>query len=108
MQYHLTLALDITKNLNIFLLLSTCTHELISVLNIITLLSNPLPSDNEKLPRVSNPTLYPEYLYLPKSAVFCVHLTTPKKKVSNVKSTPCYVITSLSFRQYKCSLHFYK
>ena len=56
-----------------------------SVPNIITFSSNPLPSDNEKLPCASNPILYPEYLYLSKSAI-PVNLTTPNKEFSNVKS----------------------
>ena len=41
---------------------------------IITLQPNP-PAKNEKVPRLSNPIPYPEYLYLSISA-FLVDLTT--------------------------------
>ena len=36
-------------------LLSICADELISALNIMALLPNPLPSDNEKVPFRINP-----------------------------------------------------
>ena len=39
---------------------------------------NPLPSDNERLPRASNPVPHPEYLYLSKPG-FLVNLTAPNK-----------------------------
>ena len=42
-----------------FFLLSACTEE-ISTPNIIRLLPNPSPLDNEKVPHTSNPIPYPE------------------------------------------------
>ena len=81
MQYRTTLPLDLYQNY-IFFLLLTCPDELLSAMNIITFLANPLPSDNEKIPRVSHSLPYPEYLYLSKSA-------TPNKEFSNVKLTLC-------------------
>ena len=87
MQYRTTLPLDLYQNY-IFFLLSTCPDELLSAMNIITFLANPLPSDNEKIPRVSHPLPYPEYLCLSKSA-FLVNSATPNKEFSNVKLTLC-------------------
>ena len=52
-----------------FLLLSTCTEELISTRNIIRFLPNPTVA-NEKVPLISNPMAYLEYLYLLTSAFF--------------------------------------
>ena len=49
---------------------------------IITFLPNPVP-ENEKLPCLSNPIPYPEYLYLSISA-FLVKVTPPNKQFSNV------------------------
>ena len=65
-----------------FFLLSTCPEELISVPKIITLQPNS-PVGNEKVPLLSNPVLYPEYLYLSRSA-FLVNLTAPNKELSKV------------------------
>ena len=67
-----------------FFLLSTCTDELIAAPNIINSWSNPLPLDNEKLRRVSNPKPYPEYLYLSKSA-FLLNLKARSREFLNVK-----------------------
>ena len=50
-----------------FFVLSTWIEELISTPKIITLLPN-LPPENEKIPCLSNPSPYPEYLYLSISA----------------------------------------
>ena len=67
-----------------FLLLSLCTDELIPVQNI-TFLPNSLSLDNEKLPCVLNPIPYPEYLYLPKSALF-TDLAATNKKFTKIKA----------------------
>ena len=56
-----------------FFLLSISVDELISTPNIITFRPNP-PSGNEKLPCLSNPIPYPEYLYLSIS-LFLVKVT---------------------------------
>ena len=56
--------------------------ELVSTPHIITFLPNPVPG-NEKLPRLSNPFPYPEYLYLLTSA-FLFKVTVPNKKFSSV------------------------
>ena len=47
-----------------FFLLSISTDELKSATDIITLLPNPLPLENKKLPLASNPIPQSEYLYL--------------------------------------------
>ena len=52
----------------IFLSLSTCTEEFASTPKIITFLPNSLPT--EKVPYLSNPKLYPEYLLLSILAFF--------------------------------------
>ena len=65
-----------------FFLFSIGTEELIYTPKIITFLPNPIPG-NEKLPCLSNPTPYLEYLYLSISA-FLVKLTAPNKKSSSV------------------------
>ena len=56
-------------------------------------LTNPLPSDNEKLPPYPMP--YPKYLYLStkylyllKSVVFLVNVIAPNKEFPNTKSLP--------------------
>ena len=49
---------------------------------ITTLQSNP-PLGIEKVPLLSNPIPYPEYLYMPISA-FLINLTAPNKLFSNV------------------------
>ena len=56
--------------------MSICTEKLISRPNIITFPPNP-PLGIKKVPRLSNPTPYPEYLYLSMSA-FLVSLTATK------------------------------
>ena len=68
-----------------FLVLSTCTEELISTRKIIVLLRNPALGC-EKAPFPSNPIPYPEYLYLLISA-FSVLLTAPNKQFSKVMSS---------------------
>ena len=67
-----------------FFLLSTCTEELMSTPQILTLQPNP-PLENENVPCPSNPVLYPEYLYSSKLA-FLVNLTAPNKQFSKVGS----------------------
>ena len=52
-----------------FFLLTTCMEELISTPKIITFLPIP-PLGNEKVPFLSNPMSYTEYLYLSISAFF--------------------------------------
>ena len=52
----------------IFFLLSTCTGELISTPKIMQFLLNLLP--NEKVPFLSNPIPYPEYLHSSISTIF--------------------------------------
>ena len=64
-----------------FFLLSIFVDELMSTPKIITFLPNPIPGD-EKLPCLSNPIPYPEYLYLSLSA-FLVRLTAPNKQFSS-------------------------
>ena len=49
----------------------------------ITTLQPNAPLGIEKVPLLSNPIPYPEYLYLPISA-FLINLTAPKKLFSNV------------------------
>ena len=49
---------------------------------IITFLPNVIPG-NEKLPCLSNPIPYPEYLYLSIS-IFLINVTAPNKQFSNV------------------------
>ena len=66
-----------------FFVLSICTAELISAPTIITLLPNPLPSNNEKLPLASNAVPYPENSYLLRSA-FAVNLNVPNKESSSI------------------------
>ena len=51
---------------------------------MITFLPNP-PVGNEKVPFISNPVPYPEYLYLSISAFFN-NLTAPNKEFSSVGS----------------------
>ena len=46
-------------NISLFLL-SVCTEGLLSTTNIMAFLQNPLPIDNEKLSRTSNPIPHPE------------------------------------------------
>ena len=58
-----------------YLLLSTCTEELISTPKIITFLPNQ-PVGNEKNPVISNPISYLEYLYW-STSVFFTNLTAP-------------------------------
>ena len=65
-----------------FFLLSTCTEEFISNSKIIWFLPNPLPT--EKIPFLSNPIPYPEYLYSSIST-FLVKRTGPNKKFSSVR-----------------------
>ena len=48
----------------------------------MTFLPNPLP--NEIVTRLSNPTPYPEYLYLSIISVFLTYLTVPCKEFSSV------------------------
>ena len=67
-----------------FLLLSICLEELISAPKIITFWPNP-PRGNEKLPLLSNPIPYPEYLYLSISA-FLVKVTALNKQFFIVRS----------------------
>ena len=66
-----------TQNQNIFFLLSIFADDLISTLKVITFLPDPVPG-NEKLPCLSNPIPYPEYLYLSISA-FLFEVTAPNK-----------------------------
>ena len=54
---------------------------------MITFLPNFLPSDNKKLPQVSNSILYPENLIFFKIRIL-VSLTAPNEKLSNAKSLP--------------------
>ena len=51
--------------------------------NIITLVPNPFPSDNEKLLYASNPLPYSENLCLSGSAFF-TNLEAPNRKFPNV------------------------
>ena len=60
-----------------------------STANIITFLPNPIPLDQEKLPRASNPIPYSEHLHWSKSGVFSVNLTAPEKEFSNGKPVLC-------------------
>ena len=90
MQFHLTLALELYQELKYLFLYYQHTQISISAPDIITFLPKPLPSDNEILPRASNPVLHPEYLHLLKSA-FLVKLTAPNKEFLNVKSAFSYV-----------------
>ena len=64
-----------------FFLLSTSTEELASTPKIITFLPN-TPVGNEKVPFVSNPIPYPEYLSQP----FFTNLAAPNKKFPSVES----------------------
>ena len=61
-------------------LLSTYREEFIATPNIITFPPNPLA--NEKVPCLSNPIPYPEYLHLSKSAYF-TNSTAPNKEFSS-------------------------
>ena len=65
-------------------MLSTCTEELISTPKIITILPNPLVG-NEKVPFVSNPIPYPDYLYLSISTFF-TNLTAPNREFPSIES----------------------
>ena len=65
-----------------FSLLSTCTEELISTPKIMQFLPNPLP--NEKVPILSDPIPFPEYIYLSIST-FLVRLTAPNEQFSNIE-----------------------
>ena len=65
-----------------------CPYEVIPAQNIVTVLPNPLPSDNEKLPCISNPIPHPECLYL-SSSVFFTNLTVPNKEFPGVKLLLC-------------------
>ena len=56
--------------------------ELVSTPYIITFLPNPVPG-NEKLPCLSSPIPYPEYLYLSTSA-FLFKVAARNKKFSSV------------------------
>ena len=49
----------------------------------MSFLPEPLLSENEKLPLVSNPIPYPEYQHLSGSA-FLVNLTAPNKEFPNL------------------------
>ena len=60
-----------------FFLLSIFVDELISTLKLITFMPNLITGD-EKLPCLSNPIRYPDYLYLSKSG-FLAKLTAPNK-----------------------------
>ena len=65
-------------------MLSIFVDEIMSTPKIITFLPNPIPR-NEKLPCLSNPISYSEYLYL--STLTClVKLTAPNKIFSSVES----------------------
>ena len=66
-----------TQNQSIFFLLSIFVDGLISTLKVISFLPDPVPG-NEKIPYLSNPIPYPEYLYLSISA-FLVEVTAPNK-----------------------------
>ena len=68
----------------LFFLLPIFVDQLISTPKIITFLSTPIPG-YEKPPRLSNPRLYREYLYLLISA-FLVKLTASNKQFSSVGS----------------------
>ena len=80
--YVLILVYNICPKSKYLFSFSIGTEELIYTPKIITFLPNPIPG-NEKLPCLSNPTPYPEYLYLSISA-FLVKLTAPNKKSSSV------------------------
>ena len=68
-----------------YFLLSTRQDEFISTPNIITLLPNPLPLDQEKVPFTTNLFPIPECLFLSKSALL-INLTAPSKGFPNFKS----------------------
>ena len=53
-------------------------NEIIWETNIITLLLNPLSSNNETNPQAPNPIILSEYLYSSRSA-FSINLTAPSK-----------------------------
>ena len=80
----------------IFLSLSTCTEEFVSTPKIITFLTNSLPT--EKVPYLSNPKLYPEYLLLSILAFF-TNLTSAKKEFSNVDNHHIHNLTNLFHEQ---------
>ena len=65
------------SRINIFLLLSTCTDEVLSAPNIITAFANQL-FYNEKAPRTSNEIPHTEYKFVSVSS-FLVNLTSPDK-----------------------------
>ena len=65
-----------------FFLLLTCTEELIYTPQIIKLHSNSA-AENEKVPYLSIPIPYPEYLYSSISESL-VNLTVPNKQLVNV------------------------
>ena len=66
-----------------FFLFSIFVEELISTPKTITFLPNPIPGD-EKLRWLSNPTPYPQYLYLLILA-FLVKVSAPNKQFSSVR-----------------------
>ena len=64
-------------------MLSTCAEEIISTPRILQFLPNPLPI--EKVPFLSNPMPYPEYLYSLILLIFLVEVTAPNKQFSNAQ-----------------------
>ena len=72
--------MDLYLELRYLFLLLACVDELLLAPDNTTLLSNSLPSHNEKDESTSNPIPYPDYGYL-SGSTFLINWTAVKKKI---------------------------